>query len=179
MNRLKEKFVKEITPALMSKFNYKSIMQVPKLDKIVINMGVGDAVSNAKALDVAVEELATITGQKPVVTRAKKSIAGFRLREGMPIGAKVTLRGERMYEFLDKLVSVSLPRVRDFRGVSKKAFDGRGNYTLGVKEQLIFPEIDYDKVSKVRGMDIVIVTTANTDEESRELLTQFGMPFQK
>jgi large subunit ribosomal protein L5 len=142
-------------------------------------MGVGDAVANAKALDIAVEELATITGQKPVVTRAKKSIAGFRLREGMPIGAKVTLRGERMYEFLDKLVSVSLPRVRDFRGISKKAFDGRGNYTLGIKEQLIFPEIDYDKVSKVRGMDIVIVTTAKTDEESRELLTQFGMPFQK
>ncbi|MEW9053583.1 MAG: 50S ribosomal protein L5 [Neobacillus sp.] len=179
MSRLKEKFVKEVTPALMSKFNYKSVMQVPKLDKIVINMGVGDAVANAKALDNAVEELATITGQKPVVTRAKKSIAGFRLREGMPIGAKVTLRGERMYEFLDKLVSVSLPRVRDFRGISKKAFDGRGNYTLGVKEQLIFPEIDYDKVSKVRGMDIVIVTTANTDEEARELLTQFGMPFQK
>ncbi|MBM7655957.1 50S ribosomal protein L5 [Neobacillus cucumis] len=179
MNRLKEKFVKEVTPALMSKFNYSSIMEVPKIEKIVINMGVGDAVANAKALDNAVEELATITGQKPVVTRAKKSIAGFRLREGMPIGAKVTLRGERMYEFLDKLVSVSLPRVRDFRGVSKKAFDGRGNYTLGIKEQLIFPEIDYDKVSKVRGMDIVIVTTANTDEESRELLTQFGMPFQK
>ena len=179
MNRLKEKFVKEVTPALMSKFNYKSVMQVPQLNKIVINMGVGDAVANAKSLDNAVEELATITGQKPVVTRAKKSIAGFRLREGMPIGAKVTLRGERMYEFLDKLVSVSLPRVRDFRGVSKKSFDGRGNYTLGVKEQLIFPEIDYDKVSKVRGMDIVIVTTANTDEEARELLTQFGMPFQK
>ena len=179
MNRLKEKFVKEVTPALMSKFNYKSVMQVPQLDKIVINMGVGDAVANAKSLDNAVEELATITGQKPVVTRAKKSIAGFRLREGMPIGAKVTLRGTRMYEFLDKLVSVSLPRVRDFRGVSKKSFDGRGNYTLGVKEQLIFPEIDYDKVNKVRGMDIVIVTTANTDEEARELLTQFGMPFQK
>ena len=140
---------------------------------------IGDAVQNAKSLDVAVEELATITGQKPVITRAKKSIAGFRLREGMPIGAKVTLRGERMYEFLDKLVSVSLPRVRDFRGISKKSFDGRGNYTLGVKEQLIFPEIDYDKVSKVRGMDIVIVTTANTDEEARELLTQIGMPFQK
>ena len=179
MNRLKEKFVKDITPALMSKFNYKSIMEVPKLDKVVINMGVGDAVQNAKALDSAVEELQQITGQKPVVTRAKKSIAGFRLREGMPIGAKVTLRGERMYEFIDKLISVSLPRVRDFRGVSKKSFDGRGNYTLGVKEQLIFPEIDYDKVSKVRGMDIVIVTTANTDEEARELLTSFGMPFQK
>jgi large subunit ribosomal protein L5 len=179
MNRLKEKYINEITPALVSKFNYKSVMQVPGLEKIVINMGVGDAVANAKALDVAVEELATITGQKPVVTRAKKSIAGFRLREGMPIGAKVTLRGERMFEFLDKLVSVSLPRVRDFRGVSKKSFDGRGNYTLGVKEQLIFPEIDYDKVNKVRGMDIVIVTTANTDEEARELLTQIGMPFQK
>jgi len=179
VNRLKEKFVKEVTPALMSKFNYKSVMEVPRLEKIVVNMGVGDAVANAKSLDNAVEELATITGQKPLVTRAKKSIAGFRLREGMPIGAKVTLRGERMYEFLDKLVSVSLPRVRDFRGVSKKAFDGRGNYTFGIKEQLIFPEIDYDKVTKVRGMDIVIVTTANTDEESRELLTQFGMPFQK
>ncbi|MCC3358894.1 50S ribosomal protein L5 [Bacillus sp. REN16] len=179
MNRLKEKFQKEITPALVSKFNYKSVMQVPKVDKIVINMGVGDAVQNSKVLDNAVEELAALSGQKPVVTRAKNSIAGFRLREGMPIGAKVTLRGERMYQFLDKLVSISLPRVRDFRGVSKKSFDGRGNYTLGVKEQLIFPEIDYDKVSKVRGMDIVIVTTANTDEEARELLTAFGMPFQK
>ena len=179
MNRLKEKFVNEISPALVSKFNYKSVMQVPKVEKIVINMGVGDAVSNSKALDVAVEELSLLSGQKPIITRAKKSIAGFRLREGMPIGAKVTLRGERMYEFLDKLVSVSLPRVRDFRGISKKSFDGRGNYTLGVKEQLIFPEIDYDKVNKVRGMDIVIVTTANTDEEARELLTQFGMPFQK
>lgn len=179
MTRLKDKYVKEITPALMSKFNYKSIMQVPKIEKIVINMGVGDAVQNAKALDNAVEELGLITGQKPLITRAKKSIAGFRLREGMPIGAKVTLRGERMYEFLDKLVSVSLPRVRDFHGVSKKAFDGRGNYTLGIKEQLIFPEVDYDLVDKVRGMDIVIVTTANTDEESRELLAQLGMPFQK
>ncbi|MFD1207102.1 MULTISPECIES: 50S ribosomal protein L5 [Sporosarcina] len=179
MSRLKEKFSKEITPALMSKFEYSSVMQVPKVEKIVINMGVGDAVQNSKALDAAVEDLTIISGQKPVVTKAKKSIAGFRLREGMPIGAKVTLRGDRMYEFLDKLISVSLPRVRDFRGVSKKAFDGRGNYTLGVKEQLIFPEIDYDKVSKVRGMDIVIVTTANTDEEARELLTQFGMPFQK
>ncbi|MCV9884122.1 50S ribosomal protein L5 [Metabacillus halosaccharovorans] len=179
MNRLKEKYQSEITPSLMKKFSYKSVMQAPKLEKIVINMGVGDAVSNSKALDVAVEELTQLTGQKPVVTKAKKSIAGFRLREGMPIGAKVTLRGERMYQFLDKLISVSLPRVRDFRGVSKKSFDGRGNYTLGVKEQLIFPEIDYDKVNKVRGMDIVIVTTANTDEEARELLTQFGMPFQK
>lgn len=179
MNRLKEKYVKEVVPALMSKFNYKSIMQVPKIEKIVINMGVGDAVQNPKALDSAVEELTLIAGQRPVVTRAKKSIAGFRLRQGMPIGAKVTLRGERMYEFLDKLISVSLPRVRDFRGVSKKSFDGRGNYTLGIKEQLIFPEIDYDKVNKVRGMDIVIVTTANTDEEARELLALLGMPFQK
>ena len=170
MNRLKEKFLKEVSPALMSKFEYKSVMQVPQVDKIVINMGVGDAVQNTKALDAAVEELTIITGQKPVVTKAKKSIAGFRLREGMPIGCKVTLRGERMYDFLDKLIAISLPRVRDFRGVSKKAFDGRGNYTLGVKEQLIFPEIDYDKVSKVRGMDIVIVTTANSDEEARELV---------
>lgn len=179
MNRLVEKYQSEITPALVSKFNYKSVMQVPKIEKIVINMGVGEAVSNSKALDTAVEELTLIAGQKPVVTRAKKSIAQFRLREGMPIGAKVTLRGERMYEFFEKLVAVTLPRVRDFRGISKKAFDGRGNYTLGVKEQLIFPEIDYDKVNKVRGMDIVIVTTANTDEEAREMLTLFGMPFQK
>ncbi|MDT2596137.1 50S ribosomal protein L5 [Enterococcus dongliensis] len=179
MNRLKEKFVSEITPSLMEKFNYNSVMEVPKVEKIVINMGVGDAVSNAKNLDKAVEELALISGQKPIITKAKKSIAGFRLREGMPIGAKVTLRGERMYEFLDKLVTVSLPRVRDFHGVSKKSFDGRGNFTLGVKEQLIFPEVDYDLVDKVRGMDIVVVTTAKTDEESRELLTQLGMPFQK
>ncbi|MCE4957857.1 50S ribosomal protein L5 [Macrococcus caseolyticus] len=164
---------------MMKKFNYSSVMEVPKIEKIVVNMGIGDAVQNSKVLDSAVEELQAITGQKPMVTRAKKSIATFRLREGMPIGAKVTLRGERMYEFFDKLVNVSLPRVRDFRGISNKAFDGRGNYTLGVKEQLIFPEIDYDKVSKTRGMDIVIVTTANTDEEARELLTQFGMPFQK
>lgn len=179
MTRLKEKFNNEISAELVKKFNYDSVMQVPKIEKIVVNMGIGDAVQNSKVLDSAVEELQTITGQKPLVTKAKKSIATFRLREGMPIGAKVTLRGERMYEFFDKLISVSLPRVRDFRGISKKAFDGRGNYTLGVKEQLIFPEIDYDKVSKVRGMDIVIVTTANTDEEARELLTQFGMPFQK
>lgn len=178
-NRLKAQYEKEIVPALVDKFNYTSVMQVPKLAKIVLNMGVGDAVTNAKNLDEAVEELTLIAGQKPLVTRAKKSIAGFRLREGMPIGCKVTLRGERMYDFLDKLVSVSLPRVRDFRGVSKKSFDGRGNYTLGVKEQLIFPEIDFDKVNKVRGMDIVVVTTANTDEEARELLTQLGMPFQK
>ena len=179
MNRLKEKYNKEVVPALIEKFEYKSVMQAPKVEKIVVNMGVGEAVSNAKALDKAVEELQIITGQKPLITKAKKSIAGFRLRDGMPIGAKVTLRGERMYEFLDKLVTVALPRVRDFHGVSKKAFDGRGNYTLGVKEQLIFPEVDYDLVDKVRGLDIVIVTTANTDEESRELLTQLGMPFQK
>ncbi|GGP15464.1 MULTISPECIES: 50S ribosomal protein L5 [Oceanobacillus] len=179
MNELKQKYQDEITSSLMNKFNYDSVMEVPKIEKIVINMGVGDAVQNSKALDSAVEELALISGQKPLVTRAKKSIAGFRLREGMPIGAKVTLRGERMYEFLQKLVAVSLPRVRDFRGISKKAFDGRGNYTLGVKEQLIFPEINYDKVSKVRGMDIVIVTTSNTDEEARELLAGLGMPFQK
>lgn len=179
MNELKQKYQEEITPSLMKKFNYNSVMQVPKIEKIVINMGVGDAVQNAKALDSAVEELSLISGQKPLITRAKKSIAGFRLREGMPIGAKVTLRGERMYDFLQKLIAVSLPRVRDFRGVSKNSFDGRGNYTLGIKEQLIFPEIDYDKVNKVRGLDIVIVTTANTDEEAKALLTEFGMPFQK
>ena len=179
MARLEDKFKSEITKELMTKFEYSSVMQVPKIEKIVINMGVGDAVQNSKALDNAVAELALISGQKPLVTRAKKSIATYRLREGMPIGAKVTLRGERMYEFFDKLVTVALPRVRDFHGVSKKAFDGRGNYTLGVKEQLIFPEIDYDKVSKVRGMDIVIVTTSNTDEEARELLTLCGMPFAK
>ncbi|MBU9710795.1 50S ribosomal protein L5 [Evansella tamaricis] len=179
MNRLQERYRKDIVPALTEKFNYSSVMEVPKVEKIVVNMGVGDAVQNSKVLDKAVEELSAISGQKPLITKAKKSIAGFKLREGMPIGAKVTLRGERMYAFLDKLVSVSLPRVRDFRGVSKKAFDGRGNYTLGVKEQLIFPEIEYDKVDKVRGMDIVIVTTANSDEEARELLTQMGMPFQK
>lgn len=178
-NRLKEKYVKEMTPALIEKFNYTSSMQVPKIEKIVLNMGVGDAVSNAKNLDKPVEELGLIAGQKPLITKAKKSIAGFRLREGMPIGAKVTLRGERMYDFLDKLVNVSLPRVRDFHGVSAKSFDGRGNYTLGVREQLIFPEIDYDKVDRVRGLDVVIVTTSNTDEEARELLTQFGMPFAK
>ena len=179
MNRLRQKYENEVKNQMVEKFGYKSVLQIPTIDKIVINMGIGDAVSNSKVLDEAVAELALITGQKPVITRAKKSIAGFRLREGMPIGCKVTLRGERMYDFLDKLVSVSLPRVRDFRGVSKKSFDGRGNYTLGVKEQLIFPEIDFDKVNKVRGMDIVVVTTANTDEEARELLTQLGMPFQK
>lgn len=179
MARLEDKFKTEITKELMTKFGYTSVMQVPKIEKIVINMGVGDAVQNSKNLDNAVAELALISGQKPLVTKAKKSIATYRLREGMPIGAKVTLRGERMYEFFDKLVTVALPRVRDFHGVSKKAFDGRGNYTLGVKEQLIFPEIDYDKVNKVRGMDIVVVTTARTDEEARELLTLCGMPFAK
>ena len=179
MNQLKKKYQDEVIPSLMKKFNYKSVMQVPAIDKIVINMGVGDAVQNSKALDNAVEELALISGQKPVITRAKKSIAGFRLREGMPIGAKVTLRGERMYDFLQKLIAVSLPRVRDFRGISKKAFDGRGNYTLGIKEQLIFPEINYDKVNKVRGMDIVIVTSSNTDEEARELLSSARHAFPK
>jgi large subunit ribosomal protein L5 len=179
MNELKQSYQEKVVPSMMEKFNYKSVMQVPKVEKVIINMGVGDAVQNSKLLDNAVEELTLIAGQKPVITRAKKSIAGFRLREGMPIGTKVTLRGERMYEFLQKLIRVALPRVRDFRGISNKAFDGRGNYTLGVKEQLIFPEVDYDKVNKVRGMDIVIVTTSSTDEESLELLTQFGMPFQK
>ncbi|MDQ0160394.1 50S ribosomal protein L5 [Alkalibacillus salilacus] len=179
MNALKKQYQEEVVPSLMNKFEYDSVMQAPKIEKIVINMGVGDAVQNSKALDNAVEELELISGQKPVITKAKKSIAGFRLRQGNPIGAKVTLRGERMYEFLHKLIAVSLPRVRDFRGISSKAFDGRGNYTLGVKEQLIFPEINYDKVNKVRGMDIVIVTTADSDEEARELLSQFGMPFRQ
>ncbi|MDR0690713.1 MAG: 50S ribosomal protein L5 [Streptococcaceae bacterium] len=179
MSRLKERYTKEVVKALIEKFSYTSIMQAPKVEKIVINMGVGDAVSNVKNLDKAVEELALISGQKPIITKAKKSIAAFRLREGMPIGAKVTLRGVRMYEFLDKLVTVALPRVRDFHGVSVKSFDGRGNYTLGIREQLIFPEVDYDLVDKVRGMEVVIVTTANTDEEGRELLAQLGMPFQK
>ena len=178
-NALKEKYVSEITPSMMKKFNYSSVMETPKIDKIVLNMGVGDAIANSKNLDEAVEELAQISGQKPLITKAKKSIAGFRLREGMSIGAKVTLRGDRMYDFLDKLINIALPRVRDFRGVSTRSFDGRGNYTLGIKEQLVFPEIDYDKVNKIRGLDIVIVTTANTDEESRELLTQIGMPFTK
>ncbi|MBS9335544.1 50S ribosomal protein L5 [Fructobacillus sp. M1-13] len=178
-NELKEKYVNEVQPALIKKFNFTSIMQAPKIEKIVLNMGVGDAVSNSKNLDEAVEELKQIAGQQPVITRAKKSIAGFRLREGMAIGTKVTLRGERMYEFLDKLINISLPRVRDFHGVSGKAFDGRGNYTLGIREQLIFPEIDFDKVNKVRGLDIVIVTTAQNDEEGHELLAQLGMPFAK
>lgn len=179
MSRLKDLYYDEIVDALMKKFGYTNKMQVPKLDKIVINMGIGEAKENAKILENAAKDMEIITGQKPVLTKAKNSVANFKIREGMPIGCKVTLRGERMYDFLDKLVSVSLPRVRDFRGVSKKSFDGRGNYTLGVKEQLIFPEIDFDKVNKVRGMDIVVVTTANTDEEARELLTQLGMPFQK
>ena len=179
MNRLKERYENEISKSLMTKFNYSSVIEVPAMEKIVINIGVGDAVSNSKLLDEAVEELTLIAGQKPVITKAKKSIAGFKLREGMPIGCKVTLRGERMYEFLDKLVNISLPRVRDFRGVPKNSFDGRGNYTLGVKEQLIFPEINFDKVNKLRGMDIVFVTTAKTDEEGHELLAQLGMPFHK
>ncbi|KRL44669.1 50S ribosomal protein L5 [Lacticaseibacillus manihotivorans] len=178
-NRLQERYTKEIAPSLIEKFSYKSSMQAPKIEKIVLNMGVGDATQNAKNLDEAVEELKLISGQQPLITKAKKSIANFRLREGMPIGAKVTLRGERMYDFLDKLINVSLPRVRDFHGISAKSFDGRGNYTLGVKEQLIFPEVDYDKVNHVRGLDVVIVTTANTDEEALELLTQVGMPFAK
>ena len=178
-NRLKAKYESEVRPALTDKFNYTSVMAVPKIDKIVLNMGVGDATQNSKLLDEAVEELGLIAGQKPLTTKAKKSIAGFRLREGMSIGAKVTLRGTRMYDFLDKLINVSLPRVRDFHGVSNKSFDGHGNYTLGVREQLIFPEIDYDKVNHVRGLDIVIVTTANSDEEGHELLAQMGMPFAK
>jgi large subunit ribosomal protein L5 len=177
MIRLKEKFQTEVAPALMQKFGYKNVMEIPKVEKVIINMGVGEAVGNPKALDAAVGDLTTIAGQKPVVTRAKKSIAAFKIRQGMAIGTKVTLRGERMYHFLDKLLNISLPRVRDFRGVSPRSFDGRGNYTLGVKEQLIFPEIEYDKVDKVRGMDIVIVTTAKTDEEARELLKLMGMPF--
>ena len=179
MNRLQEKYNNLVKPELVNKFNYTSSMEIPRLEKIVINMGVGDAVSNSKVLDDAVNELQVISGQKPVITKAKKSIANFKLREGMPIGCKVTLRGERMYEFLDKLVSISLPRVRDFHGVSDNAFDGRGNYTLGVKEQLIFPEINFDNIKKIRGMDIVIVTTANTDEEGRALLSLLGMPFYK
>lgn len=179
MSRLKEMYSNEIMDAMTKKFGYKNVMQIPKLEKIVINMGVGEAREYAKVLDAAVKDLETITGQKAVVTRAKKSVANFKLREGMPIGCKVTLRGEKMYEFADRLVNLALPRVRDFRGVNPNAFDGRGNYALGIKEQLIFPEIEYDKVDKVRGMDIIFVTTAQTDEEARELLTMFGMPFQK
>ena len=179
MSRLKETYQNEIVPTMVKKFEYKNIMQVPKLDKVVINMGVGEAKENAKLLEAAMGDLEIIAGQKPVVTRAKNSIANFKLREGMPIGCKVTLRGEKMYEFVDRLINLALPRVRDFRGVNPNAFDGRGNYALGIKEQLIFPEIEYDKVDKVRGMDVIFVTTANTDEEARELLTQFNMPFAK
>jgi large subunit ribosomal protein L5 len=179
MSNFKKLYQATIVPKLMEEFKYDSVMEAPKIEKIVVNMGVGDAVANSKLLDAAVEELTALTGQKPVVTKAKKSISNFKLREGQAIGAKVTLRGERMYYFLEKLVSVALPRVRDFRGVSKDAFDGRGNYTLGVKEQIIFPEINIDKVNKVRGMDIIIVTTAKTDEEAKSLLTHFGFPFKK
>ena len=179
MSRLKEQYTNEIMEAMMKKFGYKNIMQVPKLEKIVINMGVGEAKENKKLLDAAVADMETISGQKAIVTKARKSVANFKLREGMPIGCKVTLRGERMYEFADRLINLALPRVRDFRGVSQNSFDGRGNYSLGIKEQLIFPEIEYDKVDKVRGMDVIFVTTANTDEEARELLTLFGMPFKK
>ena len=179
MNRVLENYKTNVVRELTEQFKYTSVMQVPKMVKIVINMGVGDSISNSKLLDAAVEDLTQISGQKPLITKAKKSIAVFKLREGMPIGVKVTLRGERMYEFYDKLVSISLPRVRDFSGVNPNAFDGRGNYTIGIKEQLIFPEINYDKVLKIRGMDIVIVTTANTDEEGRALLTKLGMPFAK
>lgn len=177
--RLKGKYTNEVVPALMEKFKYDSIMEVPKLEKIILNMGIGEARDNPKALEAAVAEIGLITGQKPVITKAKKSVANFKLREGMPVGAKVTLRGEKMFEFLDKLMNISLPRVRDFRGVSPTSFDGRGNYALGVKEQLIFPEIEYDKVDSIRGMDIIIVTTANTDEEAKEFLALMGMPFRK
>ena len=177
--RLKEMYQNEMVDAMIKKFGYKNIMEVPKLDKIVVNMGVGEAKENAKLLDTAVKDMEIITGQKAIVTKAKKSVANFKIREGMPIGCKTTLRGDKMYEFADRLINLALPRVRDFRGVSANSFDGRGNYALGIKEQLIFPEIEYDKVDKVRGMDIIFVTTANTDEEARELLTLFNMPFQK
>ncbi|MBH1941229.1 50S ribosomal protein L5 [Mobilitalea sibirica] len=179
MARLKDQYLNEIVPGMTKKFGYKNTMQVPKLHKIVINMGVGEAKDNAKVLETAVKDMEIIAGQKPVITKAKKSVANFKIREGMAIGCKVTLRGEKMYEFADRLINLALPRVRDFRGVNPNAFDGRGNYSLGIKEQLIFPEIEYDKVDKVRGMDIIFVTTAETDEEARELLTQFGMPFRK
>jgi large subunit ribosomal protein L5 len=177
VSRLKDKYLNEVTKGLQEKFSYKNVMEIPKIEKVIINMGVGEAVGNPKVLDAAVNDMMMIAGQRPVVTRAKKSIAAFKIREGMPIGAKVTLRGERMYQFLDKLFNVALPRVRDFRGVSPRAFDGRGNYTLGIKEQLIFPEMEYDKIDKIRGMDIVIVTNAKSDEEARELLKLMGMPF--
>ena len=179
MSRLKEQYQNEIVDAMIKKFGYKNIMEVPKLDKVVINMGVGEAKDNAKLLESAIADMEKIAGQKAVVTRAKNSVANFKIREGMPIGCKVTLRGEKMYEFVDRLINLSLPRVRDFRGVYPNAFDGRGNYALGIKEQLIFPEIEYDKIDKVRGMDVIFVTTAKTDEEARELLTQFNMPFAK
>ncbi len=179
MARLKEKYNNEVKKALMEKFQYNSIMQVPKLEKIVLNMGLGDCKDNRKALELAVKELETIAGQKPVITKARKSIANFKVREGMPVGAKVTLRGERMYEFLDRIINIALPRVRDFRGINPNSFDGRGNYSIGVKEQLIFPEINYDNVEKIRGMDIIFVTTSKTDEEARELLKLMGMPFSK
>ena len=177
MDRLQEKYVNEVVPALTEKFGYKNVMQLPKVEKIIINMGVGEAVGNPKALDAAVADLALITGQKPILTSAKKSLAAWKLRQGMPIGCKVTLRGVRMYQFLDKFMNVALPRVRDFRGISSKSFDGRGNYAIGLKEQLIFPEVEYDKIDKLRGMNIVVVTTAKTDEEARELLKLMGMPF--
>ncbi len=179
MSRLRDKYNSEIKDAMVNKFGYKNVMQIPKLDKIVVNMGVGEAKENAKILDSAVKDLETITGQKAVITRAKKSVANFKLREGMPIGCKVTLRGERMYEFADRLINLALPRVRDFRGINPNAFDGRGNYSLGLKEQLIFPEIEYDKIDKIRGMDINFVTTATTDEEAKALLTLMGAPFSK
>ena len=179
MNRLKEKYLNEVVPSLIEKNGYKTIMEVPKLEKVVINIGVGDATSNSKLIDAAVKDLEMIAGQKPVITKAKKSIAGFKVREGQSIGCKVTLRGENMYNFIDKLISIALPRVRDFRGVSPKAFDGRGNYTLGIKEQLIFSEIDYDNIAKVRGMDIVFVTTSKTNEEAYDLLDKLGIPFRK
>ena len=179
MSRLKDQYQNEIIDAMIKKFGYKNIMEVPKLDKVVINMGVGEAKDNAKVLESAIADMEKIAGQKAVVTRAKNSVANFKIREGMPIGCKVTLRGERMYEFVDRLINLALPRVRDFRGVNPNAFDGRGNYALGIKEQLIFPEIEYDKIDKVRGMDVIFVTTAKTDEEARELLTQFNMPFAK
>ncbi|WP_190239939.1 50S ribosomal protein L5 [Pelotomaculum schinkii] len=177
MARLKDKYKEDIVPSMISKFGYKNIMQVPKLEKVVLNMGLGEAIQNSKIIDAAVNDIMIISGQKPVVTKAKKSIAAFKLRAGMTVGAKVTLRGDRMYEFVDKLFSVALPRVRDFRGISPKSFDGRGNYSMGIKEQLIFPEIEYDKIDKIRGMDIIFVTTAKTDEEARELLRLMGMPF--
>ena len=179
MARLRDEYKASVAPQLMSKFNYKSVMQIPKVDKVVINVGCGEARDNAKVIDAIINDLSQITGQRPVVCKARKSVANFKLREGMPIGAKVTLRGDKMYEFVDRLFNTALPRVRDFRGINPNSFDGRGNYSMGVKEQLIFPEIDYDKIDKVRGMDIIFVTTANTDEEARELLSLMGAPFAK